>query len=153
MFEENIREHGYEIPELPKAKLAYQPFVISGKTLYISGQLPLGFGELERHQGRLGENFSTEEGAEIAKICALNVLGVAYQACNNDLQKIKRCVKITVFVNSESDFTEQPAVANGASEVFNNVFQETGQHSRSAVGVAQLPFGVAVEVEAIFELK
>jgi enamine deaminase RidA (YjgF/YER057c/UK114 family) len=147
----NLQEKGFTLPSLPENKALYQPFVISSGQVYISGQLPQGFGDLSNHVGQLGHDCSLERGKEIAQLCALNAIAQLQAACG-DLDKVKRCLKITVFVNSTAEFTSQPAVANGASEIMITAFGEKGHHARSAIGVSQLPFGVAVEVEAIFEI-
>lgn len=145
-----LKELGLKLPELQPSQAAFKPYVISGNQLLISGQLPLGYGDLSKHAGQLGANFSLEQGQEVAKFCALNVLKHAMDACGG-LTKA-RCLKIIVFVNSTSTFTDQPKVANAASELINHVLGINGQHARSAIGVSQLPFGVAVEIEAIFEI-
>ncbi|MDF3046892.1 MAG: RidA family protein [Candidatus Midichloriaceae bacterium] len=147
-----LKEANLELPVLSASSAKFKPYIISGNHIYISGQLPLGFGEISEHVGQLGNNCTIERGSIIAKIVALNILYQAYNACNGDLDKIKRCVKITVFVNSAPSFTDQPIVANAISEIMLLAFGERGEHARSAIGVAQLPFGVAVEAEAIFEI-
>lgn len=138
------------VPSTPVA--SYVPFVHTGNQVFISGQLPLGVGELSAHVGQLGKDFSIEQAKETARICALNVVAQVKAACGGDLERVKRCVKLVVFVNSTADFTEQPQVANGASDLLVSVFGEKGKHARSAVGASQLPRGVAVEVEAVFEI-
>ena len=151
---DNLEQNGLKLPDVehPAAAL-YNPYIISGNHVYVSGQLPMGFGDMSEHVGQLGTNMDAEKGAKIAEYCMLNALKQVKDACGGDLGKVKRCVKITVFVNSAADFTDQPKVANGASNVIVKAFgTEKGQHSRSAIGNSQLPFGVAVEVEAIFEI-
>ena len=152
--ENNLQKYNLSLPDLAALKVAYKAYTISKNHIYISGQLPLGFGELSEHAGQLGNDCTVERGNKIAEFCALNVLAQLKEACQGDLDKVKQCVKITVFVNSSADFTGHPAVANGASEVFNKAFSEDAapSHARSAIGTSQLPFGVAVEVEAIFEI-
>lgn len=152
-IEKNLTQHNLTLPELGESKTLFSPAVVSGNLLFISGQLPTGFGDISLHVGQLGKNVSDDAGKEIAKICMLNCLAQAKKALGGSLEKLKKCVKITVFVNSTSEFTAQPSVANGASEVIVHAFgAELGKHSRSAIGVSQLPLGVAVEVEAIFEI-
>lgn len=152
-IEKNLNQHNLTLPELGDSKTLFSPAVVSGNLMFISGQLPTGFGDLSLHSGQLGKNVSEEQGKEIAKICMLNCFAQAKKALGGSLDKMKKCVKITVFVNSTSEFTAQPAIANGASEVIISAFgSEVGKHSRSAIGVSQLPLGVAVEVEAIFEI-
>lgn len=152
-IEKNLQHHNLTLPTLADSKTLFSPAVISGSLLFISGQLPMGFGDLSLHQGQLGKNVDDEKGKEIAKICMLNCFAQAKKALGGSLDSLKKCVKITVFVNSTSDFTAQPLIANGASEVIIHALgEEAGKHSRSAIGVSQLPLGVAVEVEAIFEI-
>lgn len=140
-----------EIPEAAKPAANYVPYVISGNQVIISGQIPFVNGSVEGQVGKLGDNFSIDQGKAVAKVCAVNIISQLRDACNGNLDKAK-CVRLGVFVNSTPDFTEHPAVANGASDLIAEVFGERGKHARAAVGVAALPFGVAVEVEATFEL-
>lgn len=142
---------GITLPDAPAPVAAYVPFVIDGKTLIVSGQLPLWNGE-KRHLGRLGDTVDVAEGKEAAKLCALNILSQARAACDGDLDRISRCLRLGGFVASAPEFTDQPAVINGASELMLAVFGDAGRHARAAVGVAALPFGVSVEVEATFSL-
>ncbi len=140
--------------ELPKAAVplaAYVPAVRTGNQLFISGQVPMWNGEL-RHVGKLGDNYSIEEGREAARTCALNIIAQAKLALEGDLDRVVRVVKLVGFVNSTGDFNDQPKVINGASELMAAVFGDAGKHARSAVSAASLPFGVAVEVEAILEV-
>lgn len=141
---------GITLPEAAAPAANYVPTVRSGSMLYISGQVPIIDGKFT-HVGQLGDAFETDEGAACARICAINIIAQAKQALG-DLGRVKRIVKLVGFVNSTSSFTEQPKVINGASDLMVEVFGEAGKHARSAVGVAQLPFGVAVEVEAILEV-
>ncbi|PZP56583.1 MAG: hypothetical protein DI586_03230 [Micavibrio aeruginosavorus] len=137
-------------PALPAA--SYVPYVISGSHIFIAGQIPFLNGE-KLHIGRLGESLSIEQGQEASKACALNILAQAKAAIEGDWSKIIRCVRLGGFVNGTPDFDQQPAVINGASELIVAVLGDIGKHSRAAVGVASLPFGVAVEIDAIFEIK
>ncbi len=140
--------------ELPKAAVplaAYVPAVRTGSQLFISGQVPMWNGEL-RHVGKLGAGYSIEEGREAARTCALNIIAQAKLALDGDLDRIVRVVKLVGFVNSTGDFNDQPKVINGASELFGEIFGDAGKHARSAVSAASLPFGVAVEIEAILEV-
>ena len=139
--------------ELPKAAAPvanYVPVVISGKTAYTSGQVTVFNGEF-KYIGKLGKEFSVEDGQKAARLCGLNVISQLKNAIG-DLDKVKRLCKLTVFINSMDDFTEQPKVANGVSDLMVEVFGDAGKHARSAIGVNVLPLNVAVEVEAIFEL-
>ena len=120
--------------------------------MFISGQISIDEnGELIK--GKLGKDFNTDDGYNAAKRCALSIISQIMKACNNDLTKIKSCIKLTGFVNSTDDFIEQPKVINGASDTIVKIFGDSGMHTRAAVSVNSLPLGVAVEVDAIFELK
>ena len=147
-----LEELNIEIPEAAKPAAKYVPYTVSGNQIIISGQLPFVNGSLDAQVGKLGDNFSIEQGQEVAKICAINILSQVKDACGGDLDKAK-CLRLGVFVNATPDFTEHPQVANGASELVANVLGDNGIHARSAIGVSGLPFGVAVEVEATFEIK
>jgi len=152
-FDQKLENLGYKLPSLSTNKAAFVPFVISGNLVFISGQLPLGFGQINEHKGKLGNEFNIEQGQKIAEYCILNVIAQLKSACNGDLDRVNKCVKLTIFVNSTLDFTDQPLIANAASEIINKVFDIKGNHARSAIGVNQLPLGVAVEIEAIFEIR
>ncbi|MCB1592030.1 MAG: RidA family protein [Alphaproteobacteria bacterium] len=147
-----LKDLGHNLPEAAAPAANYVPFVISGKLLHIAGQIPFINGQ-PMHQGRLGENFTVEEGEHAAEACALNIIAQVNKAVDGDWSKVARCVRLGVFVNSAPDFTNQPEVANGASNLIAEVMGEAGKHARAAVGVASLPRGVAVEVDALFELK
>jgi enamine deaminase RidA (YjgF/YER057c/UK114 family) len=141
--------------ELPKAKAPAGNYVatkITGKLLYISGQISIDErGELIK--GKVGKDLKTEDGYEAAKRCGLSIISQVKKACDNDLSKVKSCVKLTGFVNSTEDFIEQPKVINGASDLIASVFGDAGMHTRAAVSTNSLPLGVSVEVDAIFELN
>jgi enamine deaminase RidA (YjgF/YER057c/UK114 family) len=148
----NLKAKGFNLPTLQESKSLFKPVVISGIHAYVSGQLPSGFGDIKEHMGKVGKDFNLEQGKKIAQICALNVIA-QLQAALGDLEKVKKCVKLTVFVNTTEDFDGVHLVANGASEmIIAALGDEKGAHARSAVGLAQLPFGVAVEIEAVFEV-
>jgi len=147
-----LQELGYELPNAAAPAANYVPFVISGKTLFISGQIPFLNGE-QMHQGRVGDDFSLEQGVEAAKACALNILGQGNAAVEGDFSKIKRLVKLGGFVQCTPDFTQHPQIINGASDLMVDVLGDAGKHARFAVGTPALPLGVAVEIDAIFELK
>lgn len=144
-IETRLSELGLDLPDAPAPVANYVPFVITGKQLFVSGQISRGV------TGKLGADMTAEEGAEAAKLCALSLLAQA-KAATGDLDRIARVVKLVGFVNSTPDFTDQPKVINGASDLMVAVFGEAGRHARSAVSAASLPGGVAVEIEAIFEL-
>lgn len=145
-----LAELGLCLPDAPAPAANYVPFVITGNTAYVSGQISMGPEGLIT--GRLGETMSTEEGASAARSCALSLLAQARAACGGDWSRLKRVVKLTGFVNSAPGFTDQPKVINGCSDLLVEVLGDAGRHARSAVGVAALPLGVAVEIEGIFEL-
>lgn len=149
-IDQRLAELGLTLPAAPAPAAAYVPYVLSGGIVYVSGQISQGPNGLIK--GKLGEDLSTEQGAEAARACALALLAQLRAACGGDFGRLRRVVKLTGFVNCTPDFTEQPKVINGASELLVEVLGETGWHARSAVGVASLPLGVAVEIEALFEI-
>ena len=151
-FDHKIDELKINLPKASDPVGSYIATKISGKMLFISGQISIDEnGELIK--GKIGKNFSTEDGYNAAKRCALSIVAQVKKACDNDLSKIKSCVKLTGFVNSTEDFIEQPKVINGASDLIASIFGDAGIHTRAAVSTNSLPLGVAVEVDAIFELK
>ena len=151
-FEENIKKEKFNLPKAAAPVGSYVATKIVGKLLYISGQISIDEnGELIR--GKLGKELKTDDGYKAAERCALNITAQVKKACNNDLSKIKSCIKLTGFVNSSDDFIEQPKVINGASDTIVKIFGEAGMHTRAAVSANSLPLGVAVEVDAIFELN
>lgn len=145
-----LAELGISLPDAPAPAANYIPFVASGTQLFVSGQISRDASGLIR--GRLGEDMDIAAGAAAARSCALALIAQARAACEGELDRIRRVVKLTGFVNSAPGFVDQPQVINGASDVMVAVFGEAGRHARSAVGVAALPLGVAVEIEAIFEV-
>jgi enamine deaminase RidA (YjgF/YER057c/UK114 family) len=148
--EERLEELGLAVPDVAKPVAAYVPAVRSGQYVFTSGQLPMRDGQLIT-AGKVGGEVTAEEAVECARQCALNALA-AVRAEIGELSNIKRIVKVTAFVASTPDFTGQPGVANGASELFGDVFGDIGQHARSAVGVPVLPLDAPVEVELIVEI-
>ena len=151
-FDNKIKELGIQLPKAADPVGSYVATKISNKILFISGQISIDEkGELIR--GKIGKDLDTEAGYNAAKRCALSIVAQAKKACNEDLSKIKSCVKLTGFVNSTDDFTEQPKVINGASDLIALIFGEAGMHTRAAISANSLPLGVAVEVDAIFELN
>ncbi len=148
--EDRLADLGLEVPTVPVPLAAYVPAVRSGSYVYTSGQLPLRDGQLLL-AGKVGGEVSAEQGYECARQCALNAIA-AVKSQIDDLDSVTRVVKATVFVASTPDFTGQPAVANGASELFGEAFGDAGQHARSAVGVTALPLDAPVEVELIVEI-
>ncbi|HET6620705.1 MAG TPA: RidA family protein [Dongiaceae bacterium] len=145
-----LAERKIELPKAAAPVANYVPVVITGNQAFVSGQVTIWNGEL-RYVGQMGKDFQVEDGQKAARLCGHNVVA-QLQAALGDLDRVKRCVKLNVFVNSAPNFTEQPKVANGVSDFIVEVFGDAGKHARSAVGVAQLPLGVAVEVDATFEI-
>ena len=151
-FENKINELNINLPEAKAPVGNYVATKISGKMLFVSGQISIDEnGQLIK--GKVGRDLDTESGYNAAKRCALSIIAQVKKACDNDLSKIKSCIKLTGFVNSADDFTEQPKVINGASDLIASVFGNAGMHTRAAVSTNSLPLGVSVEVDAIFELK
>ena len=146
-----LKELGIVLPEPSSPAANYVPFVQAGTMLYISGQLPMANGVIMK--GRLGQGAAIEQGQEAAKLCAVNILAQANAALSGDLGRIVRCVKLGGFVASTADFFDHPKVMNGASDFMVAVLGDAGRHARFAVGVAALPFGAMVEVDAVFEVK
>ena len=151
-FEENLKKNKLELPKAADPVGSYLATKEVGKLLYISGQISMDAnGNLIK--GKLGKDLTTDEGYEAAVRCALSIISQAKKHLSNDLSKIKNCIKLTGFVNSTDDFTDQPKVINGASDTIAKVFDDNGMHARAAVSTNSLPLGVAVEVDAIFELN
>lgn len=150
-FETRLKDLGIELPT-PTAPVAnYVPYTISGKILFVSGQVTLLNGKLE-FVGKVGREFDVAQGAQAARICGLNLIAQARAACGGNLDKISRVLRLGGFVNCVDGFANQPEVVNGASDLMVEVFGDAGRHARAAVGVNALPRNVAVEVEATFEL-
>ena len=149
--EENIKNFKIDLPNPKDPVGSYSATKIVGKLLYISGQISINDkGDLIK--GKVGKDLDVNQGYEAAKRCGLAIISQVKKACNNDLSKIKSCVKLTGYVNSTEDFTDQPKVINGASDIIAKIFEKKGEHTRAAVSTNSLPLGVAVEVDAIFEL-
>tara|TARA_Y100000992_G_scaffold244653_1_gene175751 strand:- start:648 stop:1109 length:462 start_codon:yes stop_codon:yes gene_type:complete len=151
-FENKIKELKINLPKAADPVGSYLATKISGKLLYISGQISM-YENGQLIKGKLGKDLNTEAGYEAAKRCALNIVAQVKKACGGDLSKIKSCIKLTGFVNSTDNFIEQPKVINGASDLIASIFGDAGMHTRAAVSVNSLPLGVSVEVDAIFELN
>ena len=151
-FENKIKELKINLPEAKPPVGSYVATKIVGNLLYISGQISISENS-ELIKGKVGKDLSVDEGYKAAKRCGLSIISQAKVACNGDLSKIKSCVKLTGFVNSTDNFTDQPKVINGASDLIASVFGESGMHTRAAVSTNSLPLGVSVEVDAIFELN
>ena len=150
--EENIKKFKLDLPKAADPVGSFVATKISGKYIYISGQISIDEnGNLIK--GKLGKELSVENGYEAAKRCALNIISQLKNTCNNDLSKVKSCIKITGYINSTENFIEQPKVINGASDLISKIFGTDGAHSRAAISTNSLPLGVAIEVDAIFELN
>lgn len=150
--ESRLSALGLELPKVAAAAANYVPYVISGSHLFIAGQIPFLNGE-KMHFGRLGENLTIEQGQKAAEACGLNILAQVKSAIDGDWSRVVRCVKLGGFVNATPDFNQHPAIVNGASDVMVAALGDIGRHARFAVGASNLPFGVAVEVDAIFEIR
>jgi len=151
-YEEKIKELKINLPEAKAPVGNYVATKVSGKMLFVSGQISIDeSGQLIK--GKIGKDLDTEAGYNAAKRCALSIIAQVKKACDNDLSKVKSCIKLTGFVNSTDEFIDQPKVLNGASDLIASVFGDAGMHTRAAVSTNSLPLGVSVEVDAIFELK
>lgn len=149
-IESRLRELGVELSTPPAPAANYVPAVRSGNLLFVSGQISMDAKGMVK--GRVGEDMDVEAGAAAARLCAINLLAQVKAACDGDVERLRRVVKLTGFVNSAPDFGDQPQVINGASDFLVEVLGDAGRHSRSAVSAGALPFGVAVEIEGIFEI-
>lgn len=149
--EERLAALGLTLPQAAAPAANYVPYVQSGNLVFVSGQITLKDGALQ-YVGRVGADFTTEEAVEAAKLCGLNLIAQVKAACGGDLERVVRVVRLGGFVNCTADFTDQPKVINGASDLMAEVFGDKGRHARAAVGVNTLPLGVAVEVDGVFEV-
>ncbi|MGA9251310.1 MAG: RidA family protein [Roseobacter sp.] len=150
-FSSRLAELGVTLPDAPAPAANYVPFVKVGDTVYVSGQISNGPDGMIT--GKLGDTMGVDEGAAAARCCAISLLAQVKAACDGDIERLVRVVKLTGFVNSTADFGDQPKVINGASDFLVEALGDAGRHSRSAVSAASLPFGVAVEIEGIFEVS
>ncbi len=146
-----LDELGISIPEAAAPAANYVPYVVSGNMVYVSGQVPFVDGEL-KYQGKVGAEFDTATAVECARVCALNIIAQVKAACDGDLDRVVRCVKLGGFVNCVDGYGEQPKVINGASDLMVDIFADKGRHARFAVGTNALPMNVAVEIDAVFEI-
>jgi len=149
--EQRLKELGIELPNPAAPAANYVPFVTSGNMVFISGQITK-LGDELMYVGTVGDDLSVDDGYQAARICAINLIAQAREACGGDLDRVKRVVKLGGFVNCTPDFTQQPQVINGASDLIGEVFGDAGKHARFAVGAPSLPLGIAVEVDGIFEI-
>ncbi len=149
--ERRLAELGIVLPEAAAPAANYVPFVITGDLVFVSGQIPMRDGKFV-YTGRLGDDLSLEDGQQAARLVGLNIIAQVKAACDGDLDRVRRCVKLGGFVNCTSDFHQHPQVINGASDLMVEVFGDAGRHARFALGSNALPFNVAVEIDAIFEI-
>ena len=150
-IDQRLAELKIELPKAAAPVANYVPAVTAGNLVFISGQVTVWNGEF-KYVGKLGRDFSVEDGQAAARLCGLNIVAQLKAALNGDLDRVRRCVKLGVFVNSTEDFTDQPKIANGVSDLMVEVFGDAGKHARFAVGTNVLPLNVAVEVDAVFEV-
>ena len=149
---ENLQKLNIKIPQAPDPVGGYVAYKKTANLLFISGQISIDAnGNITK--GKLGKELSIEQGRAAAKLCAINIIAQAKKACDEKLETIKNCIKLTGYVNSTNDFNDQPKVINGASEIISAVFGENGKHTRAAISANSLPLDAAVEIDAIFELK
>jgi len=150
-IEDRLKELNITLPTPPAPVASYVPYVVSGNHVYVSGQVTIAPDGL-KYVGTVGKELSLEEGKDAARLCAVNVIAQVKAACGGDLERVRRVVKVTVFVNAVPGFAQHPEVANGASDLFVAVFGDAGRHARAAVGAGSLPRNVACEVEAVIEI-
>ncbi|SIT86091.1 Enamine deaminase RidA, house cleaning of reactive enamine intermediates, YjgF/YER057c/UK114 family [Yoonia rosea] len=151
VIESKLAELGVTLPDAPAPAANYVPYVVAGDIVYVSGQISANADGMIK--GKLGADMEAEAGADAAKTCVISLLAQLKAACGGDIDRLVRVVKLTGFVNSTADFGDQPKVINGASDFLVAALGDKGRHARSAVSAASLPFGVAVEIEAIFQIK
>jgi len=152
IIDEKLKELNIVLPSAPKPAANYIPYVITNNLVFIAGQVPFENGEI-KHTGKVGDNIDIDKAKEIARTCGLNIVSVLKEALNGDLSRVKKCVKLGIFVSCTNNFHNQPEVANGASDLMVEIFGEVGKHARFAVGANSLPRNSPVEVDAIFEFK
>ena len=152
LISENLKKLNIVLPKAANPVGAYVAYKIIGKILYISGQLPIdNNGKIIK--GKIGQDLTLEDGQKASKLCVANILAQAQKALGGDLNKIKNCIKITGYINSTDNFMDQPKILNSASEMLTEIFGESGKHTRVAVSANSLPLGIAVEIDAIFEIN
>ena len=151
-IDDKLKELNISLPKAPDPVGAYVAFKKVDKLLFISGQLPIDI-DGKMIKGKIGKDLTLDEGQKASKLCVINIIAQAKKAMDGDLNKIKNCIKITGFVNSTDDFTDQPKIINPASETLSSVFGNNGKHARAAVSTNSLPLGAAVEIDAIFEVE
>ena len=151
-IEARLEKLGISLPPAPAAVASYVPYVRTGDLVFVAGQIPISGGDIV-YRGAVGAEVSVEDGAAAARLCALNIIAQVRAACDGELDRVVRCVRLGGYVNAGSDFVDHPKVVNGASELIVEVFGEAGRHARIAVGASNLPLGVAVEIDAVFEVS
>ena len=151
-IDSRLSELGIDLPEASAPAANYVPYAVSGNTVYISGQVPV-LGDELKYVDKVGDAHDVDGGYQAARLCGLNIIAQVKAACGGDLDRVVRCLKLGGFVNSVPEFGDQPKVINGASDLMVEVFEDKGKHARFAVSAASLPFGVAVEVDAVFEIS
>lgn len=151
-IEQKLTSMGITLPAASMPAANYVPYTISGNLVFLSGTLPMKDGK-PQGIGKLGRELSLEQGQETARLCGINILSQLKAACGGDLSRVVRCVRMGIFIASAEGFTDQSKVANGVSDMMVEIFGDAGRHARFAVGVAELPFGASVEVDATFEIK
>ncbi len=148
---DRLKELGIELPEAPNPVANYQPYVVSGNLVFMSGQVTIWNGKIE-YQGKIGREFTVDQGYQAARMCGLNLIAQVRAACGGDLDRVKRVVRLGAFVNCIDDFEQHPNVVNGASDLMAEVFGDAGRCTRTNAGVPSLPLGFAVEIDGIFEI-
>ena len=151
-FEENIKQLGLEIPEMPTALANYVPFKVSDSIVYVSGQAPVKNGELI-YKGKVGEDITIDEGIKAAELCCVNIISVLKNSINGDWNRLDSFLKLGGFVNCNNYFYDQPKIINGASDLLVKIFGHQGKHARFAVGSNSLPLNISVEIDAIIKIK
>ena len=152
MFEENIKQLGIEIPDMPSALANYVPFKISDNIVYVSGQAPVKNGDLI-YKGKVGVDLSINDGIKAAELCCINIISALRTSINGDWNRLDSFLKLGGFVNCNNDFYDQPKIINGASDLLVNIFGDQGKHARFAVGSNALPMNISVEIDAMIKIK
>ncbi len=152
VIETRLKDLGITLPPAPAAVASYVPYVRAGNLVFVAGQVPISGGKIV-YRGAVGADISVEDASAAARLCALNIIAQVRAACGGDLDRVVRCVKLGGYVNATPEFVDHPKVVNGASELIVEVFGEAGRHARIAVGATSLPLGVAVEIDAVFEVS
>ena len=152
MFEENIKQLGIEIPDMPSPLANYVPYKVSNNVVYVSGQGPVKNGELV-YKGKVVEDITIDDGIKAAELCCINIISALKKSINGDWNRLDNFLKLGGFVNCNNNFYDQPKIINGASDLLVNIFGDQGRHARSAVGSNALPMNISVEIDAIIKIK